>query len=529
MINDRKDALLFNGQVYRHDSGSIPISQSDTSYIFERLESCDNHDQIVDVFTGIDGPFAFIYWHQDTSTLFYGRDIFGRKSLCVLRNKKTSQILLISSVATFPNEANHPDLAWEEADPLSFVALDYRGLNFPKRVEYRWTIDKLYPEVHSPADSSTSSFNISTPYISPLNLDCRPCRDFDETDWRRAIHEVNQVLVASVSKHVERNKGACLSCRKNLGSSDGAPDSKCEHSKVAVAFSGGIDSTLLAYALDRVLEKCETIDLVSVAFEQGAPDRASVEEAFDELRNLKPSRNWRLVLCDISIEELKAMRRARIRDLISPCITVIDDSLGCATWFIGRARGRSIDSRSLKGVSRNALSPFMEYTLDYRDYPGLEVNHDYTSCASMMFVGSAIDEQLGGYSSHRSSWSKSGEKGLLNEISYQMRRLPTRNLGRDDRNYSDHGRDLKLPYLDSELVSLLNRLPIGLKMDLDLPISIGPKKILRDLASDWGLIHTSQRVKRAMQFGTRIANLECNKEKGSEVCDRLLSDNEVAV
>jgi asparagine synthetase B (glutamine-hydrolysing) len=43
--------------------------------------------------------------------------------------------------------------------------------------------------------------------------------------------------------------------------------------KIAVLFSGGIDSTLIARLLDLALPKEEEIDLVNLAFREDAPDR----------------------------------------------------------------------------------------------------------------------------------------------------------------------------------------------------------------------------------------------------------------
>lgn len=48
---------------------------------------------------------------------------------------------------------------------------------------------------------------------------------------------------------------------------------KDSSAKIAVLFSGGIDSTLIARLLDLTLPKEEQIDLVNLAFREDAPDR----------------------------------------------------------------------------------------------------------------------------------------------------------------------------------------------------------------------------------------------------------------
>jgi asparagine synthetase B (glutamine-hydrolysing) len=75
--------------------------------------------------------------------------------------------------------------------------------------------------------------------------------------------------------------------------------------------------------------------------------------------------------------------RARIRQLVKPLRTELDDSLGCALWFAARGQGRLLGQEA-----------------------------SYTSTAPVLLVGSGADEQLGGYSRHRVAFAKGGRLGL---------------------------------------------------------------------------------------------------------------------
>ena len=86
-----------------------------------------------------------------------------------------------------------------------------------------------------------------------------------------------------------------------------------------------------------------------------------------------------------------------------------------------------------------------------------------------------------------------------------MGRLWERNLGRDDRIISSHGKELRLPFLDEDLVQFVHHAPLHLLVDLNLPTGEGDKKVLRDVVRDHGLVDTSTLTKRAIQFGSRIA------------------------
>lgn len=48
----------------------------------------------------------------------------------------------------------------------------------------------------------------------------------------------------------------------------------------------------------------------------------------------------------------------------------------------------------------------------------------------------------------------------------EIKRLWTRNLGRDDRCLSDHGKETRFPFLDEDVVAFLEKIPLELKCDM---------------------------------------------------------------
>jgi asparagine synthetase B (glutamine-hydrolysing) len=94
------------------------------------------------------------------------------------------------------------------------------------------------------------------------------------------------------------------------------------------------------------------------------------------------------------------------------------------------------------------------------------------------------------------------------QLQLELDRLPTRNLGRDDRVISSHGKETRHPFLSLSVVSYLVQLPVHFKLDPRLDLGVGDKLLLRLAARKLGLVEASVRKKRAMQFGSHSARME---------------------
>ncbi|KAG8961396.1 hypothetical protein FRC03_005408 [Tulasnella sp. 419] len=293
-------------------------------------------------------------------------------------------------------------------------------------------------------------------------------------------------------------------------------------SRLALLFSGGIDCTVLAYLAHRCLPIEEPIDLLNVAFEnprsiraksqeqqrgkqkaldnkrsQGppsnpvtysiydVPDRLSGLEELEELRVVCPGRVWRFVEIDVTYEESQR-ERPKIEEFMLPSRTVMDLSLALALYFASRGRGVVRESPSSDAVP-------------------------YTSEARVLLSGLGSDELLGGYARHRHAFTKGSWQGLIDELQLDLDRLPTRNLGRDDRVISANGKETRYPFLSLSFVSFVASIPVEIKVDPRFEEGKGDKLILRKAAAQLGLVKASARKKRAMQFGSRSARMEGNE------------------
>lgn len=295
-------------------------------------------------------------------------------------------------------------------------------------------------------------------------------------DQQNSTNEMLRILRASIAKRVSQ---------RSLGSSD----------SVAILFSGGVDSTLIAGLCPTVLESGTRVDLINVAFETNhpedrffVPDRISCLKAYSELKRIYSSTPFRLILVNVSREEYR-QHRSDIAKLMLPNNTQMDLSIATALWFASRCLGFDDEGRLV------------------------------TSDSKTLLVGMGADELFGGYGRHRSAWERGGVPSLIEELQKDIDRIPYRNLGRDDRCIADNGREARFPFLDEDFMAFVLSMDIHQKMNFSLPRGEGDKIILRSILRDLGFSKDVYALpKRAIQFGAKTAKID-GKCQGTDRVD----------
>lgn len=527
--------------------------ENDTVVISQQLSDCNNPSEILSILSSIRGPWGFMYYQQAGDYLWFGRDFFGRRSLLWKFDVETHALILTSVAA----QSTRPDLStWQEVPAVGVYRIDLKAATetgFVNFEVYPWAyegndcfsscIQTVWESVPSSCTAVMNSLRlVLTSPVSPLNVsipvslnktELHPnshpsVKDLEQLlASKESSSEVN-ILVDVLSEAVRRR---VQSLPYNL---EGYSLPTNDQAAVAILFSGGIDSMILAALADRHIPAHQPIDLLNVAFKLqepkaqkdpakktnkhknkptacqanrvdsstsspfNVPDRITGRSGLKELQDLNPERSWNFVEINVTQEELQKMRHERICHLVHPLDTVLDDSIGCAVWFAARGNGLT--------------------TEDNQKF--------FTSSAKVILTGIGADEQLAGYSRHRVRFKTAGYEGLIQELAMELGRISSRNLGRDDRVIGDHGKEARFPYLDEDVVSYLNSLPVWEKADLLLPRGLGEKLLLRLAAKQLGLRESAVLPKRAMQFGSRIAKMEDNHEKASDKCSRLLSNHD---
>ena len=131
-------------------------------------------------------------------------------------------------------------------------------------------------------------------------------------------------------------------------------------------------------------------------------------------------------------------------------------------------------------------------------------------------TGLGADELCGGYGRHRTAYERGGYESVKDVLALEVARLWERNLMRDDRCVGGNGVELRFPFLDERVVQCVQNMDITDVVDFERPQGEGDKMVLRKLAEELGGKEGAGRIKRAMQFGTRIVKGEKGRKTPEE-------------
>lgn len=512
--NENSVILAYNGEIYGYDDEEFDTNVSDTSFIQDLLndtvsecnsKSNDDDDEgkiLLGRLDRLQGPWAMIFWSPVTRRLYFGKDVLGRRSL-LMRIVENSHIVITSvppphmkdSFAEIPPIGlAYIDISNTEKLLLDVVRRESRSV-VPTRLINRATT--VTGEKNYVAGSAADM------YVSFLPRKWLRCARWhhDNTDGYnngfvsrdsekvRKSEEEETERVEAGKKHA--SEFVCLlrnAVRRRLtvslsGWRGGSGP------KFALLFSGGIDSMVLGRLLDEELPMNESLLLVNIAFGDDSdslfacPDRQTALSGYEELKDLSSctstngrKRDIHLICVDVGSEEAKDVLTSTVQNLVHPCAQPMDATIGTAIWLAVRGCRSVTENKILMGNVR------------------------------VVFSGLGADELMAGYKGrHRTVFRTEGVKGVEREIDADLSRLWFRNLGRDDRLVADHGREVRHPFLDENVISFVTGLPlIPCVCDLALGDGVGDKALLRQAGKLLGLSEqATKRAKRAIQFGSR--------------------------
>jgi asparagine synthetase B (glutamine-hydrolysing) len=493
--------LCWNGEIYQLLSYPEEASEDVWDYetadtlqvarLLEELIPPDNHSEIfnspqhyiAEIMARLyNAEFAFLVWTKDG--VHFGRDPWGRRSLLLWSCPRgCGSFQVVSVVEQAIGTVNNDD---GELFPL-LSTLEWSELS-PGKVH-----SILFSELGGPMVSS-----VDYPKL-PIGFSQR----FDTSFWKWHHPTLPEPSMTAMSYDIsDRLWRASLEFEFHLRRAILMRLDQSSSCSTGILFSGGVDSVVVAALAANVLfshstssattntTTIPTLHLYNVSFgpqPEKSADRAAAIKSYEALKEQYQSSALEIIFYDIVVEWEDICRVERhIRTLLLPKATVMDVNIATALWFAsGGGKG------------------------------GVRPTHDDNRPPRVLLLGMGADEQLGGYGRHRKAFELGGWSKLQEELLMDQDRLWERNLGRDDRLCSDHGREARFPFLDAHVVQFLRQTQLVDICNYDLPPGQGDKQILRLVAERLGMSHASGLIKRAIQFGSRISHLSDTKRFGS--------------
>jgi asparagine synthetase B (glutamine-hydrolysing) len=520
---------------------SLQETESDTQMVMRALKQVMNvnlssegeaasiqrereHCALAEELSKIDGEYSFLLHCSPKADqtgrnghIYFGRDPFGRRSLL-----------------STPIDDEEGNLLHDTSDSLSPFVISSVSL----RQTEEPTIENALPELQelragilfcldlnngniSKVKIPTAKYN---PIIDTYDLTKYSSNEDRETNIPLQLSKNSEVLHFHLDRAVRRRVIHGPKSMKAVGSpnkNDESHKTDRDEATVAILFSGGVDSVVLAALTQNHIPPNETIDLINVAFassftvdDEGkdpfskSPDRIAAILSYQEMKIRWPDRHWRFIAVNVEYAEVLKYEKL-ICSLISPRSSTMDFNIGCAFWFASRGRGVDMvlesmnvdtlrDSEHLRfaGCEKRPhqirpKQPIQNELLikeheksskgPVNSSNDLELNfkgNQLQSTAKIILVGIGADEQMAGYGRHRSIYNKGGYDALRSELKMEKNRLWTRNLGRDDRCISYHGKEARFPFLDEDVVHYLHTLDVTEFCDMTKPQGEGEPMIL---------------------------------------------------
>ncbi|MDO5826355.1 MAG: asparagine synthetase B [Methanosphaera sp.] len=319
-----------------------------------------------------------------------------------------------------------------------------------KPVYYSTESDKFISASEKKAFKSSSNVSSLNPrwaiyngQLMKISDEYKRCEEFGDIDEFK--HNLKDALIKAVDKR-----------SKNLD-------------KVALLFSAGVDSTLIAVIL-------KELDVDFTAYTIGTSNSQDLEFAKKTADDMQIPLKYNV----ISKEDVEYY--------LEPTLNAIEDN-NLMKLGVGMA---------IKMASKLA---------------SLDDN-------KVILSGQGADELFAGYNRYKNKINSPQE--LLDELSHDLNSMYHVNLERDDKAVMSNSMELRVPFLDRNVVDLASKIP--LKYLIDSPEDNLRKHILRDVAYELGVSRDiAYRPKKAAQYGTGIDKIIRKKLLKEEKYQKLLS------
>lgn len=419
-----------------------------------------------------------IYNEENNSTLVFNGEIYNykylNKELSISTNNDSSTLIqylnsfdITSLHRNFETIVNKLDADFAfvyEREKEVYVCRDYLGI---KPLWYEFDREEQYLMISSERKVlSQKSLELDPRTYLHFNIE-----NFDLIISTRSLRyniktqdSKNNEGVESEIEYEVAKKEVFLKLNKAVGKRTSFSNTK----KIGILFSGGVDSTVLALLLQKhnIEFTCYNAELVS----------QSLERAEDSVYSEEIAQGYNL---DLIVEKIS---QNELEELILKTISIIESS---------------------DYIKVSVALPFLA-ACERAKEDGVEI----------MFSGLGSEEIFAGYRRHRQV------DNINQECLHGLHLLHTRDLYRDDVITMSQTQELRVPFLDDDLIKYSLPLPPTFKVDVEkiqsiksdvykkpyLNTSVRSKIILRDIAIEYLNLEEkyANRQKKAAQYGSKF-------------------------
>lgn len=244
-LEDSESIFCYNGDIFSGFDDSTQKNVGDTHLFHTFLKEQISSNGLFNL-NKIHGPYAFIFFDKLNKKLYFGRDIFGRRSLLLGQNKE-GDMLILTSVAR-----RNTEFDFIEIPSVGIFCFDILNKKF--EVEFWQSKNKnfysrlkelekfLKTEILISKHSSeteciiTHDFNENDNLILLKNIKCN-----DEINnifnvllncdtWMHNLNLLKESLEEAVCKRISTQPEFCKKCIKTR--------LKCNHATTGILFSG---------------------------------------------------------------------------------------------------------------------------------------------------------------------------------------------------------------------------------------------------------------------------------------------------
>ena len=503
--SETNNILQFNGEIYNNIDGTVIDNYDKKTSFFKLLNSFSKENKIEDInkyienffklYNNLESDHSFYFHDNINKQIVISRDLFGKRSIILYYIKSLSIIIftpILSDTLINLYKSNQNDIIILEIPCNHLLLINEKMGNDNNINKLSLYENPIIPKVH------LLRFNPNFEKINTYDNLTQICHDKLRQSIRKKLNDII---------NLNKNKNYTL----------------------GISFSGGLDSTLLAYYTLLETNENINIDLFNLSFDKSSPDRITGIISYKELIDKFPNRKINLILIDKNYkEDITPNFQQKILNLIFPRNTHMDFNISAAKYFSTNKTGFLVDKTKLikyfenneKIVNEDLIKKSDEKTyqnniitkkiqnFEYEKFTFMEKK--YNSEVKIILDGLGADEIFGGYLRY-----KNGD--IENQMKRDLDRLWLRNCGRDERVCGENLVELRFPYLDKDLMKFLGSIEdMKQIVDFDKPRGEGEKYLLRKVAKDIAGFKLSYKFeKRAIQFGTRIAHMTNVHKYGS--------------